>query len=404
MTKHLSTRGLIVAHANANSAGMLNALNSAFGEFKQKHGGDISSLQIEMDRINADIAAMRLGGGGEDRVSNADNRRAQAALVEFMRHGRPDAMQAITPMAEMKTDGGPEGGFTVPKEIDQTIQDQMLEISPIRGLASVVTTGTSDYHKLVNKRGGASGWAGERDPRTETDTPSLGDIKPPMGELWAYPSLTNWMMDDSQFNLEMFIRDNVTDEFALQESTAFVTGDGNNKPLGIMSVDTSETGDDNRAFGTLQFVKTGVAAALSDATHNGVDALIDLVHSVKPSYRAGPGVGWLMNSTTASLLRKMKTLGDTEHYLWQSSTIEGRPDSLLGYPVFECEDMPDVGGNAFPIAFGNWRKGYLIVDRIGTKVVRDPYTKPGWIRLYISKRVGGAPTDTKAIKLLKVAA
>lgn len=399
MNVHARIRGVQLAAANGNPDQILASLTDAFATFKDKNDKRVHDLETSIDALNAQLAANRVGPGGFDGTSS-ETRKANAAMIEFLRTGRPDAMQALTPRAEMSSDSNPDGGYTVPKEIDSTIQNQLLEISPVRSVASIVTTGTSDYHKLINKRGASSGWAGERDPRDETDTPQLADIIPPMGELWAYPSLTQWMMDDSYFNLDQFIRDNVTDEFALQEGSAFINGDGIKKPRGFLTYDTAETADDSRPFGTLQFVKSGGASGFAASSPS--DALIDLVHAVKPSYRAGPGVGWMMNSETIGTISKFKD-GDG-NYLWKQSVRDGQPSTLCGYPVYEAEDMPDVGANEFPIAFGNWRRGYLIVDRKGTTVLRDPYTKPGWVKFYISKRVGGALTDSKAIKLLKIAA
>jgi len=386
---------------------ILAALAEMQSAITNQHGRtaeEIVAMQTQIDRMAETFASQQIGGGSGDPFSGTDTQRASAALVDYMRTGNLQGLQSLSPRADMQSDSDPDGGYTVPKEIDRVIQNQMIEINPMRRLANVVRTSTSDYHKIINRRGATSGWSGERENREETDTPTLGDIKPPMGELYAMPEITKWMADDSQFDLEGFLQENVSDEFAYQEGGAFINGDGVNKPRGLLSYDTSSDVDGTRAFGTLQYVATGVAAALSDATNNGVDKLIDLVHAVKPSYRAGPGVGWQMNSATAGVLRKLKSLGDTSNYLWQESHVEGQPSRLLGYPVWENEDMQDIGANAYPIAFGNWKRGYVIVDRSETAVLRDPFTKKGWIRYYFTKRVGGAVTDSRAIKLLKVAA
>lgn len=400
MTMHLRQRGLLAAVANTNVAAMLGEMNQAFASFRERNDGEISELQNAVDRLSADIGALRVGGAPADGPTSAETRRAQAALVEFMRTGRPDAMSALMPRAEMSTDSNPDGGYTVPTEIDRTIQNQMIHISPMRRLASIARTGTSDYHKLINKRGASSGWVGERDTRSETDTPLLGDIVPPMGELYAQPEITAWMAEDSQFDLMAFLQENVSDEFAYQEGAAFTTGDGLKKPMGFLSQPTSADDDGTRAFGTLQFVKSGAAASF--AASNPGDALINLVYKVKSGYRSGPGVGWQMNSATLSVIRQFKD--GQGNYLWQKTMTEGQPSTLCGYPVFENEDMPDIGANAFPVAFGNWRRGYLIVDRSELRLLRDPFTKKGWIRFYFTKRVGGATTDSRAIKLLKIAA
>ena len=397
----LRPRGLVAALNNSSPAAILNELSTAFADFRTRNDNTIRDIRASIDEINAAFAAHRIGGGAGD---NPNVQRAQAALVDFMRTGRADAMAALLPQnRSMSSDSDPDGGYMVPEQIDSVIQNQLIELSPMRALASIVRTSTADYSKLINRRGATSGWVGERSDRPTTDTPMLGEIKPPMGELYAQPEITARLMDDSAFDLAAFLQENVSDEFSMQEAGAFVFGDGVEKPRGFLSLPTAPTADATRPFGTLQYKATGVAGDIFDGTHNGIDVLIDLVHSLRPSYRAGEGVGWQMNSTTASIIRKLKSLGDTANYLWQDSAIAGQPSMLLGYPVYENEYMNDVGVNTYPIAFGNWKRGYTIVDRSELRLLRDPYTKKGWIRFYFTKRVGGAPTDSNAIKLLKVA-
>lgn len=398
MNVHNRIRGVL----SVRSEGMdqvYRELHASVADFKDRHQKELKNMQRHIDDMSARMAAFQMNGGGND---NGDMVRAQAAVTKFLRTGDASAMSAMgTPLASMATDSAPDGGFTVPTEIDALIQSQLIALSPMRtacGGGRVV--GTSDYHKIISKRGATVGWAGERDPRSETETPQLADIAPPMGELWAYPSITQWALDDSQFDLANFLQEEVVDEFALQEGSAFMLGDGIKKPIGLMSAPASDAEDEVRPFGTFQFVKSGAASGFTSVAPG--DALIDLVYAVKTVYRAGTGVGWQMNSKTASAVRKFKD-GDG-NYLWQQSTSAGQPSTLLGYPVWENEDMPDIAADAFPIAFGNWPRGYLIVDRVGVRVVRDPYTKPGWMRFYISRRVGGAPTDSRAIKFLKIAA
>ncbi|ODR94221.1 hypothetical protein AUC69_03475 [Methyloceanibacter superfactus] len=306
----------------------------------------------------------------------------------------------------MRESSDPDGGYSVPEEIDGVIQNQLLEFSPLRGWATIITLGQGQggYSFLVNRRGASSGWVGETEARPETSTPEMAKITPPEGEIYANASITQWLLDDSQFNLDQFIRDNIIDEFAVQEGAAFVDGNGINKPKGFLQLeDPVTTADATRAFGVLQYVASGVAADINDGTHNGVDALTDLVYALKPAYRQGPGVGWMMNSTLAGKCRKLKSLGDTAQYLWTESTQAGQPPMLLGYPVAIDENMPNVGANTFPIAFGNWRRGYRIVDRLGTRVLRDPFTNKPNVMFYLTKRVGGCVADSNAIKLLKCA-
>lgn len=407
MNQHVRMRGLVAAKANGGGASaVLTELTSSFEDFRNRHNTRVDRLEQSIDEVNAALAASRIGGA-YDPDSAASRSFAQSpaatAMLDFMRTGNSAAFAAVNPRGGMSSDSDPDGGWTVPVQVDSVIQNQMIELSPLRRVASIVRVSTAQYQRLINRRGATSGWVGERETRNSTENPVLGLVSPPIGEIYAQPEITQRLLDDSAFNLADFLSENVSDEFALQEGAAFVHGDGLEKPRGYLTYPTAATGDATRPFGTLQYVPTGVASALSDSTHNGVDVLIDLVHSVKPSYRVGDGVGWMMNSTTAAVLRKLKSLGDTENYLWQPSTILGQPDRLLGYPIYEDEQMDDIGAGKFPLAFGNWKKGYVIVDRHELRLLRDPYTKKGWVKFYFTKRVGGSATDTNAIKLLKVA-
>jgi HK97 family phage major capsid protein len=391
-------RGIMAVQA---SGAIFAQLQASVADFKAAHKSQLDVINRDLDEVNAKLSAMQIGGGGDANGTNTELRQASAAVTDFLRSGKPDAMLSLQPRGAMTTDSAPDGGFTVPTQIDGMIQNQLIALSPMRtACGGGILVGTSDYKKLINRRGATAGWVGERDPRGETETPLLGEIVPPMGEVYAYPSVTQWAVDDSQFDLSSFVQENVVDEFNLQEGHAFASGDGLKKPRGFLTVTMSADGDGVRPFGTWQFVKTGSASGFASTAPG--DALIDLVYAVKPQYRTGPNVGWQMNSATAGIVRKFK---DGEgRYIWQESLTAGEPALLCGFPVWLNEDMPDVAANALPIAFGNWRAGYLIVDRIGTRIVRDPYTKPGWLRLYISKRVGGAPADSRAIKFLKIAA
>lgn len=324
---------------------------------------------------------------GEGRTLGDDPMDAAKTELRALMRGEVRAMSIGTPG---------DGGHAVPEQIDRMVASQLLDVSPIRRIASVVTTASSDYKKLVNVRGATSGWSAETGTRSATDTPTLEQVTPPGGELYAYASATNWLLDDAMFDVEAFLRQNVVDEFALQEGAAFVAGNGTNKPKGFATYTTAATADASRAFGTLEH---HLAAATGAATG---DELIELVYKLRPSYRQGEGVAWVMNSTTASVIRKLK---DAEgRYLWSDSLTAGQPAQLLGYAVVEAEDMPDLGAGALPIAFGNWRRGYQITDRVGMTMIRDNITQPGWTKFYFAKRTGGAVIDSNAIKFLKMAA
>jgi HK97 family phage major capsid protein len=250
---------------------------------------------------------------------------------------------------------------------------------------------------LISTGGTASGWVSEAGARPETASPKLAEIIPPMGELYANPSATQAMLDDAAFDLEGWLANEIATEFARAEGAAFINGTGTNQPMGFLSVTASATGDAARAFGTLQFIASGNATGLGATPET---KLIDLVCQLKAPLRQG--AVWVMNSGTLAAVRKLKTADGA--FLWQPGLVDGQPDRLLGYAVIEAEDMPDVAANQYPIAFGNFKAGYLITERRQTTILRDPYTNKPYVQFYATRRVGGQVMDSDAIKLLRIAA
>lgn len=302
--------------------------------------------------------------------------------------------------AEVKSLSGAvaaDGGYAVPREIDAMIATALKDISPLRELAQVVQTGSAGYRKLMATGGTASGWVSETAARPETATPQFAEIAPPTGELYANPAASQAMLDDAAFDLESWLAGEIAMEFGRAEGAAFINGTGVNQPLGFLSSPHSALPDATRAFGTLQYIGTG------DAADIGLDPetrLIDLVHTMKSGHRQG--ASWVMNSSTLAVVRKLKTTDGA--FLWQPGLVEGQPDRLLGYPVVEAEDMPDIAAGTCPIAFGNFKAGYLIAERSATTILRDPYTNKPFVHFYATKRIGGQVLDSAAIKLLKVEA
>lgn len=292
---------------------------------------------------------------------------------------------------------GAEGGYAVPREIDARIDATLKAISPIRAIANVVKVGTSGYRKLVASGGVESGWAAETAGRPMTATPTFNEVAPPFGELYANPAASQAMLDDALFDVEAWLADEIAREFAAAEGAAFVSGSGINRPKGFLTAPTATTGDAVRAFGTLQVLATGAAGAFAA---NPEEKLIDLVQALRAPYRQG--ASWVMNSATLARIRKFKTSDGA--MLWQPSLAVGQPATLLGYPVVEVEDMPDIAANSTAIAFGNFQAGYLIAERGETQLLRDPYSNKPFVHFYATKRLGGMVSNSEAIKLLKFSA
>ena len=223
--------------------------------------------------------------------------------------------------------------------------------------------------------------------------PTLAELEFPAMELYAMPAATQTLLDDSAVDIDAWIAHEVETAFAEQEGTAFVTGDGNKKPTGFL--DYTQVAEASWAWSKIGYLATGVDGDFA-ATDPG-DKLVDLVFALKAGYRGN--AHFVMNRKTQGEVRKLKD-GDG-NYLWQPGHQAGVPPTLMGFPVTEAEDMPDIGSDTTPIAFGDFSRGYLVVDRIGTRILRDPYSAKPYVLFYTTRRVGGGVQDFDAIKLLK---
>ena len=350
-------------------------------------------IEVKADALEASFEAVEAAGLPPARPMLEGARPAgDAAFGAFLRGGaaglEAKAMSGASDAA---------GGYAVPQEIDARIDAALKAVSPIRSIANVVKVGTSGYRKLVATGGFESGWAAETAARDETDTPVFNEVAPPMGDLYANPAASQAMLDDAMFDVESWLADEIAREFAAAEGAAFVSGNGTSKPKGFLAAPTSAAADGARAFGTLQYIVSGAAGAFAA---NPEDRLIDLVQTLRAPYRQG--AAWVMNSATLARIRKFKTSDGA--FLWQPSLSAGQPATLLGYPVVEAEDMPDIAANSLSIAFGNFRAGYLVAERGETQVLRAPYSNKPFVHFYAVKRVGGMVSNSEAIKLLKFAA
>lgn len=342
------------------------------------------------------------GKGGETK-EEAEHR---SAMLDWIRspgdHERQQRLHAAQKEIESKSAAtvvgtGAAGGFALPKTIESAIARLSVEISPIRQIATVRQVGTTDYHELFDINGAGFEWLGEGDARSQTTTPDLAEIVPTFGMASAKPQASEESLDDLFFNVEDWLNTSASESLAAGEGAAFISGNGTKKPTGILGGPAPlATADSARAFGTLQYLASGVAAALPTSA----DTFIDLIYSLRARYRAN--ARWLTSKAVLAAMRKYKDT--TGAYLWQPALTSGQPATFLGYEITEAEDMPAVAAGAFPIAFGDFKEGYLICDRVGMRITRDEITTPGFVKFYIRRRVGGKLRNTQAIKLLKIAA
>ncbi|MCU0832360.1 MAG: phage major capsid protein [Rhizobiaceae bacterium] len=390
----------------------------AFGEFMDafeafKHANDERLAQIEtrvgvdgvtndkVERINAAldeqkrvldhlmVKGLRPSLGGAPGFGPSEHKRAFDAYV---RKGDERGLHRIEEKA-MSYGSGPDGGYLVPPETAAEIGRRLAALSPLRALSSVREVTGAVLKKPFALSGPATGWVGETAVRAQTATPALAELQFPTMELYAMPAATATLLEDSAIDIDAWIAGEVEAAFAEQEGAAFVAGDGVNKPRGFLDYPT--VAESAWAWGSLGHVVTGAAGAFpaTDAS----DVLIETVYALKAGYRQN--ASWVMNRKTQAAIRKLKD--DDGNYLWQPPATVGDKAMLLGFQVTEAEEMPDIAANSKSIAFGDFKRGYLVVDRTGVRVLRDPYTAKPYVLFYTTKRVGGGVQDFDAIKILK---
>lgn len=398
-------RGIVSVRAQADVKNMIEEVNKAFAAFKEENNKqleavkaglpasdhaeklaridtDVSTLQAAIDEANSKIAAAAMNGGGAGGLKDKEY------SDSFQAHMKRGEVQA-----SLNKGAADEGGYLAPVEWDRTITDRLVQVSPMRQLATVQTIGTAGFNKLYNNRGTTSGWVGETAKRPETATPKFGSLDFTTGELYANPSATQRMLDDAEVNLEAWLAQEVQAEFALQEGIAFLTGDGTNKPHGLLTYAEGAANAARHPWGAIGVTPSGEVGKIT------ADAIIDLIYSMKSEYAGN--ASFTLNRNTLGLVRKLKD--GQGNYLWQPSYVAGQPSTIAGYSAVEMAGMPDVAADALSIAFGDFKKGYLIIDRIGVRVLRDPFTNKPYVQFYTTKRVGGGVNDPDAIRFLKIA-
>jgi HK97 family phage major capsid protein len=380
-----------------------SANDERLGELERRSADVVTEDKV--DRINRaldeqkrtldelTLASARPAIAGE-RKATPQARESKAAFERYIRAG--DA-SGLLELKAMSASSSPDGGYTVPLEIEQTIDRVLAKVSPMRAIASVRQIGGNVYRKPITTTGTTAGWlASETTTPTQTNTPTLSAIDFPTMELYAMPAATQTLLDDAQVDLEAWLAEEVQTVFAEQEGAAFISGNGTTAPKGFLT--ETKVADASWEWAKLGFIASGADGAFT-AT-DPTDALITLAYAPKQAYRANGT--WLMNRKTEAAIRKFKD--DQKNYIWQPGAAAGQPATLFGYPVAEAEDMPDIASNSYSIAFGDFSRGYLIVDRVGVRVLRDPYSAKPYVLFYTTKRVGGGVQNFEAIKLMKFAA
>lgn len=395
-------------------------IGETFDIFKKTHDDRLDKFEKRLEGLQERIETTEAqadrprAGGTDSKGFSRDEHEHKDLFCEWLRrptdgHTRrrlDDAQHELRDKAGRKAvtiASDSAGGYAVPTIIDSLIEQRVNLLNPFRSLVRVVQVGSRDWKALVSSNDLSSGWVGEGGTRSETTTSRLFERAPTFGTIYSYPKASEESMQDIFFDVTSWLVEEAADGFAAAEATAIVSGDGSNKPSGLTKETPVSTDDDaspERDPGVLQFLT--VSGSPQSIT---ADDLIEMSLSIKERYTLDPNaVAWVMRRSTAAVVRKLKD-PTSGLYLWQPSLQAGTPDMLLGYPVRLTDAMAAVSGDAFPIAFGNWRRGYLLCDRVGTmQITHDAnITTPGQHKFYIRKVVGGIVYNHEAIKLLKIA-
>lgn len=379
-----------------------------------------ATVKENRDRIEALEARAALPGNGKEAVDEAQRKHLKA-FDHWLRNSRdPEAITKLKAAELEAYDALPEdqkdvtltttgGGNAIPTLVAGVIGEKIKDMSPMRRLARVISSANELTRFLVSDNNSTSGWVGAGSSRSQTVEPLLQAATPTYGTCYGYTFVYEEALNDLTINVPSWLADDISGRLAAAEGTAFISGDGSDKPTGITAGTPVAIADEGaspeRAFGTLQYIATGVAAdfagdRLSSPMGNPGDTFIDAVYALKKEYRAA--AVWLMNKTVLASVRKFKDADG--NYLYRPG-FQGGMGDLFGYTVEEDENMADVGANAFPVAFGDFGAGYLVADiQASLKVtVDDNITAPGWVKFYSRRRLGGIVYNDDAIKLIKCA-
>ncbi|MFB9951348.1 phage major capsid protein [Rhizobium puerariae] len=376
------------------------------GEIEQKLTADVVTRD-KVDRINRAMddqkkvldqlvlkkARPQLGGGGGE--MSAEVMEHKAAFDAYVRRGEEGSLRELEAKA-FSAGTGADGGYLVPPQTDAEIGRRVSVISPMRALSTVRTVSSAVLKKPFATAGLSTGWVAETAARPQTGTPQLAELSFPTMELYAMPAATQALLDDSAVDIEAWIASEVDIVFAEQEGDAFVRGDGLNKPKGFLSYTT--VAEASWSWGNIGYIATGTGGGWKVTGPS--DTLVEIVYTLKAGHRQNGT--FMMNRRTQGDIRKFKDADG--NYLWRPPASAGQPASLMGYPIAEAEEMPDVGAGSLSVAFGDFRSGYLVVDRAGVRILRDPYSAKPYVLFYTTKRVGGGVQNFEAIKVVKFAA
>lgn len=394
---------------------LLEEQHKAFEEFKQanddrlatieKKGFAPADLEEKVARINEDLTrlgkdlaevakkANRPGAGvdGQDLMAQEHKQ----ALGKYLRKGDDRELAGVQRKA-MATYSDPDGGYFLTEDMAQNIERTVSAMSALSGMAQTIAGNAAVYKKPVRTTGVSYAWRGEGESPSATSTPKFSLLTFEAREVDAFPEVTNESLEDLGFNVESFLMEEVALAFAEAEAEAFLIGNGVSRPRGLLTYDA--VANDSYAWGKLGYVLSGGSGTF--ASSNPSDKLIDLIHALKAQYRAFGA--FLLNDLTLAAIRKFKD--GQGNYLWQPGLQAGVAGVLLGYPVRTDDYMPDVASGSLSIAFGDFKRAYLIYRRRGMRIIRDNITNKGFTSFWVTERFGGGVQNFEAVKIMKFSA
>lgn len=381
-------------------AGLKSEFDEVLKKLNRPENGNTkgeSDLQVEVKNFNAMLRADLQAKGRPFAEVDADAyQQYKSGFFKLVRTGNLESLTSDERKA-MSVGSDPDGGYLIPAPTAGRIVSKVYEQSVIRQLANVVTISTNELEGIVDNDEAEAGWVGEIDARNDTATPQVGKYRIEAHEMYAQPKVTQKLIDDAAVDIEAWLAGKVADKFARVEGAAFMTGNGVGKPRGIFAYPTAATADATRAWGTFEHVKTG---ANGDFHTTKADPLQDLIGAFKDQYLQN--ATFVMRREVRTKIRKMKE-ATSDRYLWEPSLQAGQPDRLLGYAARVDQYAPALDTGSLSLAFGDFREAYTIVDRIGVRVLRDPYTAKPYIRFYSTRRTGGGAVNFEAVKFLQFA-
>ena len=319
----------------------------------------------------------------------------KSAFYSLVRHGDIERLSADERKA-LSAGSDPDGGYLLPTPTVGRMVKKVYEQSTMRQLANVLTISTDALEGIVDNDEADAGWVSEMGARNDTDTPQVGKYRIEAHEMYAQPKVTQKLIDDAATDVEAWLADKVADKFARVEGNAFWNGNGVGQPRGLAAYTTAATGDGSRAWGTFEHVLTG---ANGDFHSTKLDPIQDLQGAFKDQYLQN--AQFVMRREVRTKMRKLKE-ATSDRYLWEPSLQMGQPDRLLGYPARVDQYVPAKATGSLSLAFGNFAEAYTIVDRMGIRTLRDPYTAKPYVVFYSTKRTGGGAVNFEAVKFLKL--